>query len=104
MTRDEVGDMALSATTLDEIHKARLALRSWMEAHPDDLGMADGFEQLYMMEDAAQTLAVEEADRQGATTRRQEAPAQFARGLLFVAAEKVYWAGGATLSVRLLPA
>ena len=68
--REQVIDQVLSATTLAEIHQARLILRQWKQDHPEDLGVGDGFEQLYMMEDAARIIAAEE---QAAQDRKQAA-------------------------------
>lgn len=68
--RKQIVSQVLSATTLDEIHQARQALRQWKQAHPDDLGIGDGFEQLYMMEDAVHTIAAEE---KAARDRKQAA-------------------------------
>jgi len=55
MTRNELIDQVLDATTLPEIFAARHALQDWVQAYPNDLGIVDGFEQLYIMEDALQT-------------------------------------------------
>jgi len=44
----------LDATTLAEVSAATMALSQWMDAHPDDWGMADAFEQLSMMQDIAE--------------------------------------------------
>lgn len=68
--RKQLISQVLSATTLEEIHQARQALRQWKQAHPDDLGIGDGFEQLYIMEDAVRIIAAEE---QEARDRKQAA-------------------------------
>jgi hypothetical protein len=52
--RELVIEKVLDATTLPEINDARRALREWLTAHPDEVGMRDGFEQLSLMEDALQ--------------------------------------------------
>ena len=39
-------NQVLDATTPKEITLAEEALDCWMQTHPDDLGMKDGFEQL----------------------------------------------------------
>lgn len=59
--REALGTQILSATTFSKIHDARAALRAWMKAHPDDTGMLDGGEMLYILEDGYKTLAAEEA-------------------------------------------
>ncbi len=47
----------LSATTLLEIAAAKQALREWLQAHPDEVGMRDGFEQLAQMQEIAEEEA-----------------------------------------------
>ncbi len=49
----------LRATTLPEIAAARLALREWLKAYPEEQGMRDGFEQLAQIEDIAQMELLE---------------------------------------------
>lgn len=76
MTRDQVADQALSATTLEEIEQARLALRAWKAEHPQERLMYECFEQLAMMEEAAHFMAAEKARMTDAewtawTTRRK---------------------------------
>ncbi len=38
--------MILSARTLPEIAQTRQMLQDWLAAHPDDLGITDGFDHL----------------------------------------------------------
>ena len=52
-------DQVLGATTLDEITSARQALRDWIKAYPEEDGLRDGFEQLSLMEDAANMQEVQ---------------------------------------------
>ncbi len=59
--RERLLDQILGARTLEEIQEARLALRAWKLAHPDDLSIGDSGEMLYMLEDGLRTLAAEEA-------------------------------------------
>ena len=54
-------EQVLDATTLSEINSATTALRQWVAAHPDDLGIIDGFEQLALMRMAAEQVAAEQA-------------------------------------------
>lgn len=49
--RQRILNQALRARSLPEIEVATLELRQWVEAHPDDLGIVDAFEQLSLMED-----------------------------------------------------
>ncbi len=58
--RECVLDVVLGAITLDEITHARQVLHAWMKAHPEEEGMRHGFEQLSLMEDAAN---MQEAER-----------------------------------------
>lgn len=62
LSRERVASIGLSATTLVEIQHARQLIREWQAAHPDEPKMYDVFEQLYMMEDAAHTIAAERED------------------------------------------
>jgi hypothetical protein len=43
----------LAACTLDEVLAAKEALSTWLDAHPDDVGMEDAFEILSHREEAA---------------------------------------------------
>jgi hypothetical protein len=52
LTRDEVARLVLGAGTLDECAIAELALRRWVEQHPDDIAMQEAGEGLAMMQDA----------------------------------------------------
>ena len=45
--RERVTEQVLRADTLPEIEAAKLVLREWMKAHPEEQGMRAGFEQLY---------------------------------------------------------
>ena len=65
IARERLLDQALGATTLPEITDARVALRDWLTLHPQETGMADGFEQLANMEEIAEdsTLTASDADR-----------------------------------------
>lgn len=47
--RQEVIEQVLDATTWEEIEAATLLLDRWLAAHPDDLGMEDGYEQLALL-------------------------------------------------------
>ncbi len=49
MERQEVIEQVLDATTWDEIESASKLLDCWLLAHPDDLGMEDGYEQLSLL-------------------------------------------------------
>jgi hypothetical protein len=53
VAREQLLDQVFQARTLSEIGQAKLALRSWLEAHPDEPGMADAFEALSHFEDFA---------------------------------------------------
>lgn len=58
-SKKEIRNIGLSATTLAEIQHARQVIREWQTAHPEEPKMYDVFEQLYIMEDAARTIAAE---------------------------------------------
>lgn len=60
--RERVCEQVLNADTLPEIEAAKQVLREWMQAHPDEQGMRDGFEQLYTIQEI---IEAEEA-KQGA--------------------------------------
>ena len=51
--REALLDQVLGARSLAEIAAARQALRRWVQEHPDDLGIVDGFEALATMEECA---------------------------------------------------
>lgn len=53
LERDILTEQVLDATTLPEITAAKQALRDWIKAHPEDAGMRDAFEQLYLLEEIA---------------------------------------------------
>ena len=57
LNRERLTNQVLDATTLEDIHTARRTLRGWVEAHPEEEGMSDAFEQLSLLED----IALEEA-------------------------------------------
>ena len=57
MTRDELINQILDATTPEEITAAEKAADEWMEAHPKDLGIAMACEQLEMMRLASQEVS-----------------------------------------------
>ncbi len=48
--RYAVLDQIDAAQTLQEVRLARAALVAWLRAHPDDLGMRDGDEELSLLE------------------------------------------------------
>ena len=58
--REMLLDQISSVGTSEELQEARLALRRWIFAHPDDLGLADAGESLYVLEDGARRMAAEE--------------------------------------------
>ena len=54
IARQLLTEQVLHATTLEEIHQARHALRTWVQKYPEEREwMRDGFEQLAQMEDIA---------------------------------------------------
>lgn len=53
IARERVLMQVLSARTLPQIAAATEALSQWLQEHPDDTGLEDGFGQLAMMEEAA---------------------------------------------------
>jgi len=59
IARQILTEQVLDATSIDEIHVARKALRAWIEAHPDEREMLrDAFEQLAQMEEIAEAQTV----------------------------------------------
>ena len=52
--RKRLIEYVLYATTLDEIASATQMLNLWMDEHPDDLGMVDGYELLANLQEAAE--------------------------------------------------
>ena len=64
--REELLNQIMEARTLPQIEAAKQALRSWLQCHPDEPGMADGFEMLSHREDwakiqSSQTVEMREA-------------------------------------------
>lgn len=49
--RERLSEQVLSADSLVEIEDAKQALRQWMQLHPEEQGMRDGFEQLYTIQE-----------------------------------------------------
>ena len=76
--RERLIDQVLDAVTLSEVIAAQQSLRQWLEDHPDEPGMADGFELLSHREDfasdrGAESIAVaEEAVKAPVLAREQE--------------------------------
>ena len=64
-SRERLITQVLGARTLLEIAGATQALTVWLEGHPDEQGMADGFEQISMMRDIAQEAAGASAEARG---------------------------------------
>ena len=58
-SRQQMRSLGLAATTQAEIEQARQMLSDWQDAHLEEPRMTDVFEQLYIMEDAWQSLAAE---------------------------------------------
>ncbi len=52
--RERIVGLILSAKTLAEISEAKQILQEWMAAHPDDLGLTDGFDHLAMSRSLAE--------------------------------------------------
>jgi hypothetical protein len=57
LARERLTDQVLKATTLLEVLTATRVLRAWIDAHPEDEGMSDAFEQLAMMQEIAEGQA-----------------------------------------------
>lgn len=49
--RNDLLDQIDTARTLHDVHAARAALAAWLGAHPDDLGLRDGDEELSLLEE-----------------------------------------------------
>lgn len=49
--RQQVIEQVLNATTLEEVESAITLMDRWVEAHPDDVSMEDGYEQLAIMKE-----------------------------------------------------
>lgn len=62
--RERLISMILSAKTLAEITQTRQVLQDWLAAHPDDLGITDGFDHLAMSRSLAESR--EAVERQAA--------------------------------------
>jgi hypothetical protein len=54
--REELLDRVFTARTREEIAAAQQALRDWLVLHPDEPGMADAFEVLAHLEEAAMAV------------------------------------------------
>lgn len=52
LAREELLTRVLSARTLTEIDAAEQALTKYLDTHPEDAGLLDGYEQLAMLRDA----------------------------------------------------
>jgi len=63
--RRRIIKQVLDATSLAEIEAATEALDGWLMAHPDDVGIEDGYEQLALMRNAV--LAIESEKSEPAT-------------------------------------
>ena len=55
--REQLSHSVFQARTLTEIEAAKQALHEWLQAHPDEPGMRDGFEVLSHAEDFAHAQA-----------------------------------------------
>lgn len=62
LSRQQVREIGLAATTQLEIEQARQVLEEWQDAHPNEPMRFDIFEQLFMLEDAWHDLAAEHAE------------------------------------------
>lgn len=54
LSREHITKLVLSAHSLPDVLKAQQVLRAWIEKHPEDEGMRDGFEQLSLMQNIAE--------------------------------------------------
>ena len=52
--RERLISMILSAKTLPEIAQTKQMLQDWLAAHPNDLGITDGFDHLAMSRSLAE--------------------------------------------------
>lgn len=50
VAREGVTEQVLSADSSLETESAKIVLREWMKAHPNEQGMREGFEQLYTIQ------------------------------------------------------
>lgn len=73
LARDRLTRQVLGATTLSEVADATQALRAWIAAHPEEAGMSDAFEQLAMMQEAAEWQEQERLGQPGGSARVTEA-------------------------------
>ncbi len=53
--RERIIGHVLTARTLAEIAETKQMLQDWVSAHPDDLGVADGFDHLAMSRSIAES-------------------------------------------------
>lgn len=60
--REELLNQMVEARTLPQIEVAKQALRAWLQCHPDEPGMADGFEMLSHREDWAKIQSSQPAE------------------------------------------
>ncbi len=61
VARERVTEQALDADSLPEIEEAKIVLREWMKAHPNERGMRAGFEQLYTIQEIIENEQAEHA-------------------------------------------
>jgi len=61
IARKRVTEQVLDADSLPEIEAAKIALRGWMMAHPNEQGMRAGFEQLYTIQEIIENEQAEHA-------------------------------------------
>lgn len=73
MARERLVNQVLDATTLSEVADATQALRAWLRDHPEDVGLSDGFEQLALMQEAAEWQEAERLGQPGSGARVTEA-------------------------------
>ena len=82
--RERLNRRVLSARGLPDVLAAKEALRQWMRDHPDDQGMREGFEQLFLMQEIAEWKLAnpEEWQAQQEAERRAVAALEPERGQL----------------------
>lgn len=73
MARERLVNQVLDATTLPEIAQATQALRFWLRDHHEDVGLTDGFEQLAMMQEAAEWQERERREQSASVSGVSEA-------------------------------
>ena len=61
VARERVTEQVLDADSLPEIEAAKMVLREWMKAHPNEQGMRAGFEQLYTIQEMIEHEQAEHA-------------------------------------------